>query len=220
MKHKYKLFLTIIVSLLPLIAACIGIFILPDQIPVHWTNGQSDRIGSKWELLVCPVCFLLLSFITYQCVRVSGYLSRPFSDKAMDTLFLLSVSVVFALLFLLTCGWIYQAYDYSVSPLPSFLGFPDSEGRLGFLICGIILFACGVVLRLLPKEKCSSFMDKSLGHPVRGYKTGYIFLMMLGLLLILGNILISTATASLLYSLFVIILGGFFGMIAVVIASC
>lgn len=46
---------------------------LPEQIPVHFTNGEADRYGSKWYT---PL-MILLTVIFY----VSGLLTRRFAHK-------------------------------------------------------------------------------------------------------------------------------------------
>lgn len=56
--HIYALAALGVLSL----SICIGFFtILPDTVPVHWgINGEPDRYGSKWELIVLGPIFAII----------------------------------------------------------------------------------------------------------------------------------------------------------------
>ena len=49
-----------VLTLLPFLAAAVALCLAPDEIPGHWNaSGKSDRMGSKWEVLIWPVLVLL-----------------------------------------------------------------------------------------------------------------------------------------------------------------
>lgn len=55
--------LGIIFLILPLIAAVVALFFLPDNIPLQFSiTGQVNRYGSKYTLLL----FALIPFVIYQ----------------------------------------------------------------------------------------------------------------------------------------------------------
>lgn len=58
--------LGIIILVLPLIAAVVALFFLPDSIPLQFgISGQVNRYGSKYFLLILA----LVPFVIYQTVK-------------------------------------------------------------------------------------------------------------------------------------------------------
>ena len=59
-----------IVSCIPLIGTAIVLPFLPENIPMHYDMaGNIDRIGSKYESLIFPVLFLLLTLVMHLLVK-------------------------------------------------------------------------------------------------------------------------------------------------------
>lgn len=219
MKHIRKHPVLCIFLLFPFLAAAAGLFLLPDTIPAHYTNGGLDRMGSKWELLICPAISLPFSLIVYKVASLSKDLSSPFSPETMERIAAFGAGFVSAVLGFVETAWVCDAYSVCVSPLALPFSLAFSGSRLIFAGLGLLFLLAGVALFRLPKEKLTAFEDPSLGHPARVFRTGCYSLMVLGFILFAGNLFITAETASLVFSLLVIILGGFAVMIAVVIAS-
>lgn len=68
MKNKYRILVAMMI--LPYVITGIFLIFLPDQIPMHYNaQGEIDRIGSKYEMLLLPVLFSLIGGIMYPLAR-------------------------------------------------------------------------------------------------------------------------------------------------------
>lgn len=68
----------IILTILPILFTLIALPFMPDTIPAHYGfNGQVDRIGSKYELLL----FLIGPVLMY----ITFYFSMKYEIKNKDT---------------------------------------------------------------------------------------------------------------------------------------
>lgn len=68
MKNKYRILVALMI--LPYVITGIFLIFLPDQIPMHYNaQGEIDRIGSKYEMLLLPVLFSLVGCIMYPLAR-------------------------------------------------------------------------------------------------------------------------------------------------------
>lgn len=57
------------VGMLPLLATCVALHFLPQEIPAHFGfDGEIDRWGSKYEALILPVCVLLFALFWHLMV--------------------------------------------------------------------------------------------------------------------------------------------------------
>lgn len=64
MKNKYRILTALMI--LPYVVTGIFLIFLPDQIPMHYNaQGEVNRIGSKYEMLLLPVLFSLIGGFMY-----------------------------------------------------------------------------------------------------------------------------------------------------------
>lgn len=64
MKIKYRIFVASVI--LPFVITGIFLIFLPDQIPMHYNfKGEMDRMGSKYEMMLLPVAYLIPAALMY-----------------------------------------------------------------------------------------------------------------------------------------------------------
>lgn len=60
----------LIASIVPIIISAISVFFLEDSIPMHYnSDGEVNRMGSKYEIFIYPVLILLLGIIGYFTIK-------------------------------------------------------------------------------------------------------------------------------------------------------
>lgn len=64
-KRKIYKIIYIALIIIPYIISFILFGSLPDNIPVHFSNGVADRYGSRWEIFTLPVITSIISIAFY-----------------------------------------------------------------------------------------------------------------------------------------------------------
>jgi Protein of unknown function (DUF1648). len=59
-------------NLLPFFIAIILLFILPETVPIHWTDTsqEPDGYGSKYIILLLPILFSIFSIISFFMLKI------------------------------------------------------------------------------------------------------------------------------------------------------
>ena len=94
--------------LLWLVLTCVFLILAPDQVPVHFDiNGNVDRMGSKYEYLLCPgigIFFFVISIFGEKLkMRTAG------NEKTAA----ISMLSIFVFMFVLFCYFMWKALDPS-----------------------------------------------------------------------------------------------------------
>ena len=152
-------FLKGIIALLPLAVTAAVLPFMPVQVPMHYdVNGNIDRMGSRYELLLLP---LLIILIVYVSVFVTKHYAKR-SESANDSeaksakanirvlsITSLAVPVIFGAL---QCGVLYMTYRNanadSVAVNSRFIV------RLAFILVGMMCIGLG---SLMPKTEINHF---------------------------------------------------------------
>ena len=56
--------LTWIICSIGILLAVVGVFFLPEIIPVHFANGIADDFGNKVEIFLFPILLLIITLLT------------------------------------------------------------------------------------------------------------------------------------------------------------
>ncbi len=80
-KHDLPIFISVLISL---IGTIVFLFILPDQVPVHFNlSGEADSIGSKFTYLIFP-------FIGFCLGAGFSFAAKRAKDKISQNIFIIS----------------------------------------------------------------------------------------------------------------------------------
>lgn len=70
------------IGIFPLILNSILLLYLPDKIPMHYNmQGEADRIGSKFEILIFPIIIFIISIIGLAALKFFENKISPFKDN-------------------------------------------------------------------------------------------------------------------------------------------
>lgn len=135
----------IIITLVHCVIAFIGISMLPDTIPAHYSiTGEIDRMGSRFELLLLPAITTLLNIIfLYFQKRITQATTR--GENGTKYVSLIS-SLVNLLFLILTVLMIAQAYLYTHNDI----NVSNIVKRFLIPSCGLLFILLG---NYLPKFK-------------------------------------------------------------------
>lgn len=152
MKTKRTIYIIIYIALmlLPIGLTAGALPFLPAQVPAHYGfNGQVDRWGSKYELLLFPAITLLFGLILLAAAHFAK--KQEHGGRNNETITLLT-GLCGLLLFNLLCGYFLLAALRQVEQLSD---LPVDLTSLIFIALGILLIICGNVM---PKLKRNSII--------------------------------------------------------------
>ena len=136
-KRLYSM-IVMLIALSFAVTAVLLIF-MPEQVPMHYNAvGVMDRMGSKYENLILPVCAAVIGIL----FAVIGKSRKHIAEEKI-----LLITGVFLLLFfnVLSIYFMYQAIVYSPGAA---LDIDRDVARLTFIALGILLIVIG---NLMPK---------------------------------------------------------------------
>ena len=203
MRHE-KLWRTLFYILmgLPLVVTLAALLVLPAEIPVHYNAaGEVNRWGSKYEMLLLPLITLLMGAFLLKVSRWSEQ-KAPGNRTAV-----LAIGCGALLVFnVMTVVFLVQAYR--IAALGT--GLELSVSRILFGITGLLLFCLGNVM---PKIRRNGWCGVRTAWTMasdenwrRSQIVGGGVMMAVGLVLAVGNALLSGEKTSLLFSMLCIIL--------------
>ena len=121
-------------------AAAIMILLMPEQVPMHYNaSGEVDRMGSKYENLVFPICGAVIGFLFIVICKSRKVAS--FEEKV------LLITGVFVILLFNILG-VYFMYKAIVYVPGTALDIDRDVFRLTFIALGVLLVVLG---NLMPK---------------------------------------------------------------------
>ena len=187
---------------LPLLATLAALLALPGEIPVHYNAaGEVNRWGSKYEMLLLPLITLLMGGFLLKVSRWSGR-QHPENRTAVVAIgcgALLVFNVMTVIFLVKACR---------IAALGT--GLELSVSRILFGVTGLLLFCLGNVMPKLRRNGwCGVRTDWTMENDEnwrRSQVAGGGVMMAAGLVLAVGNALLSSEGASLVFSLICIVL--------------
>lgn len=130
MKKNKLFYLTLIISIIPLIVNILVFPHLPDRVPVHWgITGEPNRYGSKAEQIVLSalplVIFLFLNFIPSIDPKKASYKKHAGAFSAINFVIILFIAVM------------------NMIGLLSALGYPVAFQKVVPVLLGILFIVLG-----------------------------------------------------------------------------
>lgn len=132
--------------LLPLVISSISLLFLPELIPAHYSiNGQADRWGSKYEVLILPMTVIFFGLIMFAAAKFSSNdeTSGKNNEKITITVNLVILLLFNALNLYFICTTFAQFTDLANAPIDLY--------SLIFVIFGIDLIIIGNIMPKKPK---------------------------------------------------------------------
>lgn len=203
MKHE-KLWRTLFYILmgLPLVVTLAALLVLPAEIPMHYnTAGEVNRWGSKYEMLLLPLITLLMGVFLLKVSRWSG------KQTGENRTAVLAIGCGALLVFnVMTVVFLVKAYR--IAALGT--GLELSVSRILFGVTGLLLFCLGNVM---PKLRRNGWCGVRTAWTMendenwrRSQVVGGGVMMAAGLVLAVGNVLLTSEEASLLFSMLCVVL--------------
>lgn len=203
MRHE-KLWRTLFYILmgLPLVVTLAALLVLPAEIPAHYdAAGNITRWGSEYEMLLLPLITLLMGGFLLKVSRWSG--KRTGENRTA----VLAIGCGALLVFnVMTVVFLVKAYR--IAALGT--GLELSVSRILFGVTGLLLFCLGNVM---PKLRRNGWCGVRTAWTMendenwrRSQVAGGGVMMAAGLVLAVGNALLSSEEASLVFSMLCIVL--------------
>lgn len=182
-----------IIALLPLVITAAVLPFMPESVPMHYDiNGNIDRMGSRYELLLMPLLIIVIVAVSAFVMKHYAKMAESSDDSQANSakanrkvlnIITLAVPVVFGAL---QCGILYMTYrnaqasDISVNS--------DLIVRLAFILTGVM---CVVLGNYMPKTARNHFFGFRVSWSLYNENTwrkcnrmGGIVFMITGLLII------------------------------------
>lgn len=189
--------------ILPLAVTLIALAALPDQVPMHYNAaGVVNRWGSKYENLIFPAINLVIGLL-YLAFR-AGYRRNTKSEQD-KVLWLMGCGMlfVFNVMTIMFLGQAWQGAQWSESG-------PLDFSRIMFTATGVLFIAMG---NLLPKLRRNGLFGvrttwsrKSDENWRASQVAGGVGLMVVGVVLVVGNLFFVKEEQSMAFSLIGILL--------------
>ena len=187
---------------LPLLATLAALLVMPAEIPAHYdAAGNITRWGSKYEMLLLPLITLLMGGFLLKVSRWSGrqHQENRTAVVAIGCGALLAFNVMTVIFLVKACRIAAQG-----------TGLELSVSRILFGVTGLLLFCLGNVMPKLQRNGwCGVRTDWTMENDEnwrRGQVAGGGVMMAAGLVLAVGNALLSSEEASLAFSMLCIVL--------------
>lgn len=187
---------------LPLVVTLAVLLVLPGEIPVHYNAaGEVNRWGSKYEMLILPLITLLMGGFLLKVSRWSGR-QHP-ENRTVVVAIGCGALLVFNVMTV-----IFLVKAYRIAALGT--GMELSVSRILFGVTGLLLFCLGNVM---PKLRRNGWCGVRTAWTMendenwrRSQVVGGGVMMAAGLVLAVGNVLLSSEEASLLFSMLCVVL--------------
>ena len=187
---------------LPLLATLAALLVMPAEIPAHYdAAGNITRWGSKYEMLLLPLITLLMGGFLLKVSRWSGrqHQENRTAVVAIGCGALLAFNVMTVIFLVKACRIAAQG-----------TGLELSVSRILFGVTGLLLFCLGNVMPKLQRNGwCGVRTDWTMENDEnwrRSQVAGGGVMMAAGLVLAVGNALLSSEEASLVFSMLCIVL--------------
>ncbi len=206
MKKNKLFYITLIISLIPLIINLIAFAHMPDKVPVHWgITGEPNRYGSKMEQLVMSaipfVLFLFFNFLPSIDPKKESYKKHAGAYSMINLFIILIIGCL------------------NLSGLFSALGYPVAFQKVVPVLLGILFIVLGNFMTQIRHNYFVGFRNPwTLASEHVWKKThrlgGYVFVVIglvpftslflgaLGMYLFFGALVVGTALVY-LYSYFI-----------------
>ena len=210
MKNKY--ILIYMLTILPIIITLISLFLFPDQVPLHYNiEGEVDRMGSKYELILFPIITITLGAAFTKISR----LEAKKKDHGNEKVLVISAVTILGLFNAIIGFLLYQTYSY-----PSKMqGQSDHEVGFQFILIVIGIAIC-ILGNYMPKARMNSFIGlrttwsmKNETVWMKSQRFGGISFVITGAIIIIANLFI-TSYWSFILSIGLLVGAGILSMIA------
>ena len=187
---------------LPLVVTLAALLVLPAEIPMHYNAaGEVNRWGSKYEMLLLPLMTLLMGIFLLKVSRWSEQ-KAPGNRTAV-----LAIGCGALLVFnVMTVVFLVKAYRIAVQGT----GLELSVSRILFGVTGLLLVCLGNVM---PKIRRNGWCGVRTAWTMendenwrRSQIVGGGVMMAFGLVLAVGNALLTSEEASLVFSMLCVVL--------------
>lgn len=187
---------------LPLLVTLAALLVLPAEIPTHYdAAGNITRWGSKYEMLLLPLITLLMGGFLLKVSRWSG---RQHQENRTAVV---AIGCGALLVFnVMTVIFLVKAYRIAVQGT----GLELSVSRILFGVTGLLLVCLGNVM---PKLRRNGWCGVRTAWTMendenwrRSQVVGGGVMLAAGLVLAVGNVLLSSEEASLLFSMLCVVL--------------
>ena len=140
---------------LPLLITVIALPFLPEQIPAHYNfAGEVDRIGSKFEMLIFPLCTIGMGSFMLWMAKIAAKQEENGNNNEKIVFYTgMGISVWFTVIF---CHSLFKAFQFKSAMSYSF------EADINQLVC--ILLGIGLVVT-------GNFMPKLRNNGIIGLRT-------------------------------------------------
>lgn len=189
MKNKY--IVIYVLTILPIIITLISLIFLPDQVPLHYNiEGEVDRIGSKYELILLPIITITIGAVFTKISRLEAKKEEHGNEKVL----VISAVTVLGLFNAIIGFLLYQTYIY-----PSkILGQSNHEVGFQFILIVIGIAIC-ILGNYMPKARMNSFIGlrtvwsmKNETVWMKSQRFGGISFVITGVIIIIANVLITS----------------------------
>lgn len=210
MKNKY--IVIYVLTILPIIITLISLFLLPDQVPLHYNiEGEVDRIGSKYELILLPIITTTLGAVFTKISR----LETKKKDHGNEKVLVISAMTILGLFNAIIGFLLYQTYSY-----PSKMqGQSDHEVGFQFILIVLGIAIC-ILGNYMPKTRMNSLIGvrttwsmKNETVWMKSQRFGGISFVITGVIVVIANLFI-TSYWSLIVSIGLLIGAGISSTIA------
>lgn len=189
-----------ILMFLPLVITLISLLFLPDTIPAHFGMTKVDRYGSKYETLILPLITIPFG---YFLLLMGKQASKAETNKNNNNE---QISIITGLcslaVFNILCLYFLYIDFHQITDLRQ---IPVDLFSLIFTVLGIVLIIIG---NYMPKLKQNSLIGlrtswsmKNEATWKKSQKFGGISFILLGILMIIGNVFVLHGIQSLVYTL-------------------
>ena len=199
--------LKLLIALVPLVITAAVLPLFPERVPMHYNiEGNVDRMGSRYELLLMPLIILLVvavsSFATKhyvkraECADESEAKTAKANTKVLG-ITSLAVPVVFGAL---QCGILYMTYRNATAQNIEVKS--DLIVRLTFILIGLMCVVMGNFMPKAPRNNLFGFRVTWSMYNDNTWKKcnrmGGIFFVMIGLLMIVTSALVPVTLVAIL----------------------
>ncbi|MDR0821245.1 MAG: DUF1648 domain-containing protein [Oscillospiraceae bacterium] len=105
---KWKKMIPFVLSFVPLLIVLVVLPNVPSEIPLHFdADGNADRFGGKYELLIVPIITILVQF--YWGFMEKVFITDEVKNKAAAKVALFCGNIVVTLAFVAVTIWLLNA---------------------------------------------------------------------------------------------------------------
>lgn len=192
-----------VLMFLPLALTLIALVVLPDRVPIHYdVAGDADGWGSKYINLIFPVFTVLMAL--FFIVLHAGYKRNTGEER--ERVILVAGCGTLAVFNVMTAIFLVQAYLSAVGDSNVTFDF----SRILFTVTGMMMIALGNVMPKLRRNGLvgvrTTWSEMNDDNWRKGQVAGGVVFIVVGALLIIGNVFFIPEGQSVFFSIIGMIL--------------